>query len=725
MAGDDLNIPQTTEDLAKFADVLDELKNKNLAPILQVFDSLKEKIKATKEELSKVKEGTEEYKRKSEQLNTYTQALEKCKNALGGFIAVSDAAKDSIGNFKTNIEGVEGSLAKMGQSSNPAVAMMKGFFNQLQEGGKTAAGAGALIFGLENSFTRGIIDPLGSASEQVKSFGTFASTLNTILKNLADVTSTGYRGMVAFGESFEDAKRKAQILPDEVARISASIGVSKDQTYAWIKSMSEASPSMKMVGESVIDSGKSIAFFEQQMLLAKRAGLEMSNVQKLATDQFRNFNQSGEDVNKSLGLFINISKETGRQVKDVMDQISAASTPFGIFGRQLDETAGMWKTFADGMKGLPIEEVGKMVQTVSSNIAGMKLETQAFVAQMSGMGRGATALGGALKMEMDMRMPGGAERNLERTMQTISRLTGGRIINLQEATQSPALEMQFQMQRQLAGQMLGVTDQKQQSRLLEVLQNVQQGGVADVDALKELQGTTDEGRKIQEKSNSLLEQIAASTGRMAEGMVREIDKMSDSARSGVMAAGRAAGAPAAGNISDPREMREFGRHMANSADTLVNQMKESLPKIFTDIQGTGLAIEVGAKSLQSQKKWVAEHTAIKEEQKPFVMTPFQAPDIDELLMTPKPMEVGPKSIRERPENKIGYLPEFDRRRELVIPENIRRQEETPPIEEERYEATIPEQKIQVNVVCEKCHDKRTYEIVRDGIRGASGEDHSH
>lgn len=169
----------------------------------------------------------------------------------------------------------------------------------------------------------------------------------------------------------------------------------------------------------------------------------------------------------------------------------------------------MWRTFATTLSsgGVPIKEIGGIVEKVTSGIAGMSVQQRAFVSMMGGRGGGRGALAGALRMELEMRQPGGMNRQLQDLTRTLARFGGGRIITLEQAARTPGMEQQFLLQRQMLSKLGIQGTAEQQNRILEVLNKVQSGGMSQVEGTEALNNAFETGKSIQEKSLTTLERI--------------------------------------------------------------------------------------------------------------------------------------------------------------------------------------------------------------------------
>ena len=218
---------------------------------------------------------------------------------------------------------------------------------------------------------------------------------------------------------------------------------------------------------------------------------------------YREFGQTTEDTIRVMSTMSAVSRQTGVDRRIADEQIQAASQGLAIFGQRADAAANTWMTFMGSLKDtIPINQVGELTKQVTNSIAGMSIQNRAFISMMGGIAQGRSALGGALQLEVAMRTPEGMQKNLQALTSTLSQFAGGKIITLEEAARNPQLEIQFQMQREMLAKVAGITDQQAQNRILEVLQNVQRGGMSQVDGAKELATLQEEGKSVQDKQST-------------------------------------------------------------------------------------------------------------------------------------------------------------------------------------------------------------------------------
>lgn len=713
--GDPLNIPMDAAGIAQLRQELQKLADVNLDAAIERVRQYQSALSDATRVLETLPRGTQAYKDQEEAITRLDRAYKAAKESLGGFAATLFEAESEAKSANAQFQAMDGILGQLGMRGSPLVGSLK-------EVGQTIAGTGALALALGNDTLRGLIMPFSSADDVIKTLPRALQSWNAVMRQSADAISLVNTAYLSYGRSLEDARRPGSLLVDDVARISAQFGTSKKDVIDFITGVRGVPGAYDAIGKSVATAGGPVAQFGQLMMVAKATGMEARDMAALMTTAFERFGQRGAAAAaENVATFHAAIEGTDIPMSKAMSQIQAASEPLAIFGRKMTEGTNLWKTFVSSLTDVPVDEVGKLVTTVSGQIANMSLNTQAFVAQMTGMAQGATALGGALRMELEMRQPGGMERNLERVTQAISRLGGGRIITLQEAAQTPALEMQFQLQRQLVGQMLGVQGGQQQSRVLEVLQNVEKGGITNVAAGKEVQSLMQTGQRAQNMSVTLLERIVQNTGRMTE-VLNTMRSMEERPRAEMAAAGWAVGAADAGTAMWESDVRAMGLRFARAGQQLMADMEPATRRLFTTMATRAEAFVSGVGDVRREQRRRAQLAVGPE---PAIEADRPAQAGQQLRLTPFQMAAGapmaPPTAR-----RTAIPPIFFRRPELEIPSaetagpgaeggraGRRPVAGAPAAEEETYmaEPLVPES-ITVKVVCEQCNHELARKIQR-------------
>jgi hypothetical protein len=357
---------------------------------------------------------------------------------------------------------------------------------------------------------------------------------NDLMKDMLTTQAVARRSYIALGDSVGDANRKTSQYLMNLRTTQAALGMTKQEQLAFNQAamivprvLDRASDSflktINMQGQMVQTSGVLQTALQRFRMTGAEAGQAVTNAflqSGLSAEQFADF----------LGQANAALRGTDIDAKTALTQMLNANAVMGILGDQASRSTSLWHEFATTLRssGVAADQVGKIVSSVTENITNMSTQNRAFIGMMSGMFQGATALGGALRMELAMRSPGGMEQNLEALTSTLARFGGGRIITLEQAANNPQLEMQFVLQRQML-QKLGVAGTaQQQNRILEVLQGVQRGGVSRMQGGRELRDVMNKGRNIQEQLVTSIERVEQTlqTGlvRTANAHLGNIDK---------------------------------------------------------------------------------------------------------------------------------------------------------------------------------------------------------
>jgi hypothetical protein len=575
-------------------------------------DSLKETNTQIKENEEAFKKGTiaiGEYKKAKEGLDERTKKLNErlieTQNNMDATTLATFRAKQMIDEANRRSSDFRNSMSGLAASAKVFGAGGAEIVDKLSKMGRAFVGTGAVAMAFSNNITRGLINPLSSAEDIVKSLPAPLRNVNEVLKaqrQIFDLTSTA---MVGFGESFERGQTTGRDFMSVMREVSARTGFSRSEMMKFGQSLKDVPSFFKSIGDVAKDTGGYMRELDASMRALRAIGItNMAEGGKLLGKIYSQFGvEYGPAARKEIARLSAAAHETGVSVNFARAQIMRATEPLTIFRGSASDATGVWKTFMGVLRDdIPIEKVGKLVSQVTGGIANMNLQTRAFVAQMSGMVHGVTALGGALRMELDMRTAGGMERNLQRATEALSRVSGGRIVTLEEAAQAPGMEMQFQLQRQMVGQMFGVKGEQEAARVLEVLQQVQKGGISTVDANKAMGRLMRDGKDLQRASltamESLFNQAQTQTG-LLEGiksaedeLIRYISKYS----------AEVIGLPKRRGGRLPREARIAGAGIRRGFAEAGKKFEKAMENFYNTIDKVGRELATGITGRPSEEE---------------------------------------------------------------------------------------------------------------------------
>jgi hypothetical protein len=407
--------------------------------------------------------------------------------------------------FQQGSEQLDSILNKFGSSAKGIGASFGGLFSSLVKN----ADLGVIAI---SDKLRNVANPLAETGVIINQLPGF-SELNEALSRLTKTQTTAREAFIRTGKSIEEADKYAREYPQNLRRMSVATGLSTTSLNDMNKSLKFLGPDAitpVIKGLSDITGTIEEGLTPMSTFTTVARGLGFSTVESanMADEAFAKFGQSPLDAARSLGVMAEAANQAGVRQDVASKAIVESSSSLGIFGQKSDAAAGVWTTFMRTLKdNVPLSQANSMVRSLTDGLANMRISERSFMAAMSGVMPGMTALGGGLKMELAMRTPGGLEKNMQALTDTLAKFGGGQIITIEQAAENPQMQAQFQIQRQMLAQFTGISDQQQQNRILEVLQGVQTGGISQVEGSKTLQDAFKGGLTIQQKELTALERI--------------------------------------------------------------------------------------------------------------------------------------------------------------------------------------------------------------------------
>ena len=491
------SLSSMTKGTAEYTSALNELKQK-YAQLLREQQSCELSLKELSSSANRSTESFAQLALKKQEYARVIGIVSEKLNALGVNVMGLE--------FGHMNEGMGRFIDKLGLGNSG----IKEFTGNLISRLGTAVKDNASLFLLwGSSFARNIVSPTKewkpiSDNPAFKEF-------NVFMKEILTTQAVARRAFTALGDSIGEANRKTTAYLMNLRTTQAALGMTKQEQQAFNKEVTAVPGVLEQASDSLLKSTNLQGQMVQTSGILQTAlqRFKMTGAEAAGTVQkaFLGAGLSAEQFADFLGQANAALRGTDVDARIALQQMLQANNVMGIFGDQASRTTSTWHEFATTLRGsgVAIEQIGTIVDSVTRGLAGMSVQNRAFIGMMSGMFQGATALGGALRMELAMRGPGGLEQNLEALTSTLARFGGGQVITLQEAATNPQLEMQFALQRQMLGKLTGITTTEQQNRVLEVLQGVQRGGISRAQGGVELKNVMEKGRNIQEQLVTSLE----------------------------------------------------------------------------------------------------------------------------------------------------------------------------------------------------------------------------
>ena len=460
-------------------------------------------------------------------------------NAVGG------AAK----GVTATVEELTGSVEELAKSlttlSNAGFQTKSGFDN-LTNGIKGVAGSTAdFTKSVENilekvpilgNVTSAVLGPLALVASTVeKSIGAVSGAMTAAMK-VMDASSEPFRKNSAalwemeraFAGSYETADKFTNLMLRTVATPFAR------QTYMSSEALLEMAQATKGTSIHLSELGDSIETGAGSMNLWATATAHAASIGMGAGQYMTRLNEamnlqgmSAQQAVEQMAMFGSIASETGLNIDDISTSLNSAASGFQKIGMSADFGRPFIEGFADSLTsmGFGIENALSLTQSLSSALGGLTENYGlAYITfQRGGLdiggGGGTGVLGASIGLQsamMDAEKTGD-QANIAATMagglrDTLASFTGGSIVTVGDANESPAMQAAFYTQQQLLTKQYGM-DQQSATRTLEMLAGlddaVQSG---DTDMQKELQKQISEQMNADTKTLDLQEKMNRGIG---------------------------------------------------------------------------------------------------------------------------------------------------------------------------------------------------------------------
>jgi hypothetical protein len=415
-------------------------------------------------------------------------------------------ATSSLNEFTAAVSSVGEAVDRMthlGSQASAATGGMTNAFSDLAE--TTKDFTGVFTKSIEAVFSVLSIAPLASGA--FESLGKSISIVGTATDGLIDVMGSGLKA--AF-DIFDAPSRDIRGFADDMFDLNKRFGGTIDQAFSFAdalkkETMSDFSRSLHLTKDQMADFASATARtninLEQQgkivetgigkttllaaaTALASASGITAAEGASLLNTALNKQGKSAQDALEMMAAFGGVSRETGLSIDDVSSTLNSAVGNFTKLGISADFGIPLLQGFSRVMldMGLGIENATDLTSGLASALAGLTTDyANAYIMfQRGGLEIGGSAGGGALGASiglqaavLDAEKTGsqaelGAE--LAKGMRdTLASFTGGEIVTVEQAAESPELQTQFYTQQQLLQNQFGIRDAASANRTLDLL----------------------------------------------------------------------------------------------------------------------------------------------------------------------------------------------------------------------------------------------------------------
>lgn len=337
-------------------------------------------------------------------------------------------------------------------------------------------------------------DSITEISSVIKNFATIGGGIITSIDDmdsgLRKFASSQYKIAGNLGQTFETSQRFLQIYRDIIKENSIlaqdGIYIGSDDLKKNIEVLEKAGISIDELSKSSEVLGVKMSNAQMMTAQAKSMGMDITDYSSKVAEMIRRYGLSMEDSMKLMAANGDIAKNTGLRVDEVTSTLSSATSAFQRFGTTVDFGRPILSGFADSVKevGLGISQAQDLTNGFSQSL--MKIVDNPGLAYITSIKGGLSEYsgGGVLNSSIQMQakmldQTPGAQADLAKSLSegirdTLKSFTGGDIITVKQAAESPELQTKFYTQQQLLSSTYGIGDTATQDRVLEYLANLEE-----------------------------------------------------------------------------------------------------------------------------------------------------------------------------------------------------------------------------------------------------------
>lgn len=470
--------------------------------VSESFDKAGKSIKATKEELDDLNLSNESFivkaKEASLRLNDMVSSLNKGKDALSSLSLSAGESQESLNKLGISADSLKNTFLGLGTVIGSS-DVFKGLSKNLDQGQVSFTGYSEKLLELKSRFGNtkstiqdliGVVPGLGVALEKAS-----GGKLGSMLGQSA---ASGIALLQRFAEK-ADSARKAETAFMQIAAASGQLGkaftgaaVDSTKLQTGLLQMASLTQNLAIttgllpekLAEMAAMFGKTIPGALDQTIVAAGGINNFDAALRLAAGSGRSFNDilddlktaydelglSGEKALKFTALISETSNSLGIRLTDVESTLKTVATNFRYIGDNTEAATRAMARFVPALRetGLSAKASSDLVAGMINNVKNLEIGTKAFISARSG---GPGGLQGAFQIEKLMR-EGKMDEVMKMVEGTLKKQIGGKIVSLQEASQSPELAAQrFKQQAMLKSGAFGglAKNDEEASRILDAM----------------------------------------------------------------------------------------------------------------------------------------------------------------------------------------------------------------------------------------------------------------
>lgn len=429
---------------------------------------------------------------------------------------LTEAVRALGGGLRTGTNGLD-DLIKAGRASSEALTSTGGAIGGLIAKIPGMGGLGDVF--KESSFAIGgvakllSVDLLDSAKATANLFDEFSKAIRETDIEMLSLTKS-------FGQGLDVAMEMSNSLPEQaLTDFGRAAGLSIKEMKEFISQARGLNINLDDLTENISTAYGNLNLYAVAAIQASAAGISLSESSRLLETAIAKQGMSAQSAVETIAGFSEVAKETGLSFSTVANTLNYAVSQFDKLGMSADFGRPILENFARTVKevGLGIDVATESTRSLVSAMGGLSDNYGlAYLTQIKG-GGGASAggvLGTSIEMRQKMREAEatGEEGSIAVEMakqirDTISSMTGGNIITLEQAAKSPDLQSQYYMQGQMLSQ-YGIRDTGTQDAVLDLLSKIDEAKAAgDTQGQEELARQLSMEVEVREETRDVVEKV--------------------------------------------------------------------------------------------------------------------------------------------------------------------------------------------------------------------------
>lgn len=446
-----------------------------------------------------------------------TSGVQETEQAVSSFVASlggTAAAIDTFARAGTKTSDVLGSVRTALDQGSSAVS---GFLRSFQKIAGVTTDLFAPSFNIAISLNKILGEAFEASFKLVQGYDAMDSGLREFAGNQ-------YKLAAGIGATFEESEKFATSYRDITKTNSDLAGsglyIGSQDVKDAIGVMQKAGVEIGVLAETTKIFGVEMTYAQGMAAQAKAMGMDISTYSTKIAAMVRTNGMSMEESMKFMASSQDIARTTGLTVDEVTGSLDKATSGFAKMGMTMDFGRPILKGFADSVKdvGLGIQQAAGLAEAFTASLGNIiNNPALAYITSMKG---GMAGMGGggilnpsiqmqASMLDNDPSSKAKMAKELSDGMRdTLKSFTGGDIITVKQAAESPELQTKFYTQQQMLGSTYGISGADTQNRVLEYLAQLEDATYAgDEKSAELLQKQISDALQGNDKTMSLQEKM--------------------------------------------------------------------------------------------------------------------------------------------------------------------------------------------------------------------------